>query len=93
MADEAVRTGVDTAGGGIIGPGSPIQSILRDQGQAVAVFAEPVQNHGTGGHASATMVGSNNVLRAAGVLACRLGDAATCGHTATGSGVLRLPSP
>ena len=93
MADEAVRTEVDLAGGGGIGVGSQLQDVLRDQGKFVAVFGEVVEDHGDGPHDSATMQETNNVLRLKGLLACRRNDRATCLHTASGSGVLRLRSP
>ena len=49
------------------------------------VHGDDVTGHGVGLHAGPTMIaGSNNVF-IGGVAVCNAGDAATCGHTASGS--------
>ena len=76
------RVGVDTAGGTIIGNLAPT---VRINGSSVAVTGASVASHGTGPHASPTMSGHSSTVRANGIFICRAGDAATCGHVATGS--------
>lgn len=78
------RVGVDTAGGLIIGSLAP--TVFVD-GAPVAVLGADVQPHPPGPpHTSApVMVGSSATVYANGIGVCRAGDAASCGHTATGS--------
>ena len=76
------RVGVDTAGGTIIGNLAPT---VRINGSSVVVTGASVASHGTGPHASPTMSGHSSTVRANGIFICRAGDAATCGHVATGS--------
>jgi len=76
------RVGTDTAGGTITGPGS---STVFVNGDKASLIGDAVASHGIGPHGSATMAeGSTNVF-ASGTGVVRAGDAATCGHTATGS--------
>ena len=78
------RVGADTAGGTIIGNlvptvfvnGSPIAV----QGAAVASHP-PIPPH----IGSPVMVGCSATVFAGGIGVCRQGDAASCGHPATGS--------
>jgi|TARA_B110000444_G_C18566209_1_gene467165 uncharacterized Zn-binding protein involved in type VI secretion len=71
----------DTAGGDLI----PSQSTVKANSNAIIVHGDSVAGHGSGAHASPTMIaGSNNVF-IGGVAVCNAGDSATCGHTSTGS--------
>lgn len=76
------RVGTDTAGGTILGPGA---STVFVNGDKVSLIGDSVQNHGTGQHANATMVEGSSDVKAEGTGVVRAGDAASCGHTATGS--------
>lgn len=77
------RVGVDSAGGIILGGG---QSTLYVNGALAAVVGDSVTPHGPGAHAAAVMVEGSPTLFAEGKAVCRAGDAASCGHTASGSG-------
>lgn len=77
------RTSQDSAGGTILGVLAPT---VRCNGTPVAVRGDPVAGHGQGVHAEPTMSGCSASVRAHGIGVCRAGDAATCGHPATGSG-------
>ena len=72
------RVGVDSAGGG--------QSTVYCNGALVAILGDAVAPHGPGLHASAVMVEASGTVFAGGIAVCREGDAASCGHVATGSG-------
>jgi len=76
------RVNVDTAGGLIVGGG---QFSVFCNGFLVAVKGDTVLPHGPGPHSSAVMVGSSETVFAGGKKICRMGDAASCGDTATGS--------
>lgn len=78
-----VRADVDTAGGTIRASGN---STVYVNNKLVIVDGDPVDPHGTGEHAGATMVasGTSNTL-IGGIPICFAGDLATCGHAATGS--------
>lgn len=86
----ATRSGIDSAGGGTIT--SAGQGFVKIGGELWIVVGDPVASHGTGGHASATMAAGSSFVSINGVPVCRLGDAATCGHTATGSGFVDVDS-
>ena len=77
------RVGVDSAGGIILGGG---QSTVYANGALVAVLGAAVAPHGDGEHARAVMAEASGTVRAGGIRVCRAGDAASCGHSATGSG-------
>ena len=75
------RDAVDSAGGALI----KTQSTVKANGSDVIVHQDPVTGHGPGVHAGPTMVaGSKNVF-IGGIAVCNEDDAATCGHTASGS--------
>ena len=75
------RNSVDTAGGALISS----QSSVKANGENVIVNGNSVTPHGDSPHNSATMIaGSNNVF-VGGIAVCNAGDAATCGHNASGS--------
>lgn len=77
------RVGVDSAGGIITGGG---QSTVYANGALVAVLGDAVAPHGDPPHAAAVMVEASSSVFAGGIPVCRAGDAASCGHTASGSG-------
>lgn len=79
------RVGVDTAGATIVGVLAPTVCVngsnIVCQGAAVTPHL-PGPPHST----SPVMVGASGTVYAGGIAVCRQGDAASCGHTATGSG-------
>lgn len=77
------RVGVDAAGGTITGNLAPTVFV---NGSPIAVKGAAVAGHGPSPHASPTMSGSSSTVYANGIQVCRAGDAATCGHAASGSG-------
>ena len=79
----ASRVGTDTAGGSITGPGD---STVLVNGDPISIIGDSVASHGSGSHASATMTSGSSTVFVGGVGVVRAGDAASCGHTATGSG-------
>lgn len=77
------RIGIDSAGGIIIG-------MLQDgtvfaNGSNVSVNSDPVQGHGTGTHAAPVMIANSNNVFINGIMVCKQGNLATCGHPSTGS--------
>ena len=76
------RVGTDTAGGVIQGGG---QSTVFCNGSLVAVIGDLVAGHGRSPHSNPTMVEGSSSVFAEGIGVCREGDAASCGHTASGS--------
>lgn len=77
------RINQDAAGGLIVGNLAPTVII---NGTPVAVIGAAVQGHGPAPHAAPVMAEGSGSVFAHGIPVCRLGDAATCGHTASGSG-------
>lgn len=79
------RVGVDSAGGTIVGNLAPTVFVngapIVVQGAAVTPHP-PFPPH----TASPVMVGHSSTVFACGIPVCRQGDAASCGHPATGSG-------
>lgn len=80
------RVKVDTAGGLINGPGS---SDVFVNGSKVSLIGDAVESHSPCPdpviHCNATMVQGSSTVFANGIGVVRQGDAASCGHTATGS--------
>jgi len=76
------RVTQDTAGGQITGNLAP--SVFVDN-KPIAVKNATIASHGNSPHNTAKMSGSSSSVYANGILVCRAGDAATCGHLATGS--------
>jgi uncharacterized Zn-binding protein involved in type VI secretion len=76
------RVGIDSAGAVILGPG--ISSVIVN-GAPISVKGDAVAGHGDTPHASPVMVGSSGTVFAGGIGIVRAGDAASCGHTASGS--------
>lgn len=77
------RVGVDTAGGTITGNLAPTVFV---NGSPVAVIGAAIAGHGKAPHAAPTMAAGSGTVKAQGIGVCRAGDAATCGHAASGSG-------
>lgn len=77
------RIGQDQAGGTIVGVLAPTVFV---NGSNVAVIGAAVEPHGTGLHGSPVMAEGSGSVFAGGIAVCREGDAANCGHAATGSG-------
>lgn len=77
----AVLSGTNTAGGVISGP-----SHVTLNGVPWAVVGASVADHGDGAHNAATIAAGAGHVRIGGQTALLAGDAATCGHVATGTG-------
>ena len=75
--------GTDAAGGTITGQ---LQSRVFDRGSALAVIGDSVAPHGppTPPHQSAVMAEGSSRVYIDGIPVCRAGDAASCGHAASG---------
>jgi uncharacterized Zn-binding protein involved in type VI secretion len=69
-------------GGTIVGILSP--AVFVD-GFPIAVQGATVAGHGLPPHAAPVMSGHSSTVFACGIPICRAGDAATCGHPASGS--------
>lgn len=82
------RALVDTVGGGVIT--GVLQAIVRHGGFNVAVVGALVADHGSGSHNAAHLLASSAIVRINGLGVVRAGDAATCGHLATGSSHVRV---
>lgn len=76
------RVGVDAAGGTIVGNLAPTVLV---NGSPVAVKGAAVAGHGRSPHSSPVMAGASGSVKANGIPICRSGDAASCGHAASGS--------
>jgi len=77
------RVGKDAAGGTIVGALAPTVIVNNSP---IAVKGAPVSGHGRGSHSGPVMVGSSGNVFANNIPVCRAGDAASCGHPASGSG-------
>lgn len=77
------RVAVDAAGGIIAEALAPSVQV---NGALVAVLGCAVAPHGAGAHAGPVMAEASSTVFAEGVGLCRAGDAASCGHLASGSG-------
>ncbi len=77
------RVGTDKAGGTIVGNLAPTVLV---NGSPIAVKGAAVAGHGRAPHSGPVMSGSSGTVKANGISICRAGDAATCGHAASGSG-------
>lgn len=76
------RVGLDSAGGVILGGGQDFVSV---EGAPVAVLGDPVAGHGKDAHAGPVMAEGVGFFTINGVEVVRAGNAASCGHLATGS--------
>ena len=80
------RNSTDSAGGALISS----QSTVEANGQPVIVHGDSVTGPPDPPHNAPTMVaGSKNVF-IGGIAVCNAGDAATCGHTASGSSTVTV---
>lgn len=77
------RVNADSAGGTITQALAPSVYV---NGNRVAVINCQVASHGTAPHNSPVMVGASGNVYAESKRVCRQGDAASCGHAASGSG-------
>ncbi|WP_417702300.1 PAAR domain-containing protein [Pseudophaeobacter sp.] len=77
------RIALDAAGGPIFEALAPS---VRVNGAPVAVLGCAVTPHGIAAHAAPVMAAASGTVFAEGIAICREGDAASCGHLASGSG-------
>jgi uncharacterized Zn-binding protein involved in type VI secretion len=77
------RACMDSAGG-LINIGS--NTSVRVNGIPAAVYGCSVSGHGDGAHSGPNMRGASSTVRVGGIGVCRIGDSASCGHGAGGSG-------
>lgn len=78
------RVGVDAAGGTIVGNLAPTVFV---NGAPIVVKGANVVPHGLPPHSpQPVMVGCSSTVFANGIPVVRAGDAASCGHAASGSG-------
>jgi uncharacterized Zn-binding protein involved in type VI secretion len=73
----AIARNGDLCGGVIIATATT----TRVNGQLVARIDDPVASHGEPPHNAATMAEGSSTVIIEGKGVCRVGDAATCGHT------------
>ena len=79
----ASRVGIDTAGGLITGPGA---TTVKINDFTACVKGDAVADHGTGAHDNAHFNSFFSPdVEMGGLPTVRAGDAASCGHVATGS--------
>ncbi|AEH03611.1 PAAR motif of membran proteins [Pseudomonas phage PhiPA3] len=74
------RIGIAVAGGTVLGPGA---LKLRIGGIVATQLGDQIRGHGNGSHNNARMVQGSTKLRVQGIPICKVGDAASCGHTLT----------
>lgn len=77
------RIALDAAGGPI---SEALAPSVRVNGAPVAVLGCAVTPHGIAAHAAPVMAAASGTVFAEGIAICREGDAASCGHLASGSG-------
>lgn len=77
------RAGVDSAGGLIVGALVPSVTV---NGSPIAVVGAAIAGHGDAPHSGPVMAAGSGTVTAGGIPICRAGDAASCGHAASGSG-------
>ncbi len=83
------RNTTDSAGGALI----KSQSTVLANGKEVIVHGDSVTGHGPGVHAGPTMIAGSKNVEIGGIAVCNAGDAATCGHTASGSSTVTVGDP
>lgn len=74
------RVGIDSCGGLIIGNLAPNCKV---DGSPIVLVGAAIAAHGIGSHAAAVMVQGSSKVKVNGISVCRVGDAASCGHTIT----------
>ena len=79
----------DTADGDLI----PSQATVFANGELVIVDGDDVAGHGSGAHASPTMIAGSNNVSIGGIAVVNAGDLATCGDAATGSANVKVGDP
>ena len=79
----------DTADGDLI----PSQTTVFANGELVIVDGDDVAGHGSGAHASPTMIAGSNNVSIGGIAVVNAGDLATCGDAATGSDTVNVADP
>ena len=82
MTKGFARVGQDNAVGVQLGGG---QDFVRVDGALVVLLGDPVAGHGLAPHAAPVMGAASNFVTINGVAACIQTNAASCGHTTTGS--------
>ena len=79
----------DTAGGDLI----PSQTTVFANDEEIIVHGDSVASHGSSPHNSATMVAGSNHVFIGDKAVVNAGDAATCGHTSSGSTTVDVGDP
>ena len=79
----------DTADGDLISS----QTTVFANSELVIVDGDDVAGHGSGTHASPTMIANSNNVFIDGVAVVNAGDLATCGDAATGSANVKVGDP
>jgi uncharacterized Zn-binding protein involved in type VI secretion len=82
MRRGVTRTGIDTAGGVLLGHGN---TTVYANNFLITVLGDAVSDHGDGKHENAVMVEASPTVFCSEIPVCRLGDKASCGHASTGS--------
>ena len=77
-----VRDDGEDMAGGVLIEGSPNVYV---ENKPIVRIGDMVAPHGKGTHGSATMLDGSSDVYVNGMGVCREGDAANCGHVATGS--------
>jgi len=85
MSKGIVRAEIDTAGGVI----QRSQSKVFINGYPISVLNDAIAPHNSGIHLSSKMIQASSKIYIKGIPVCLEGDAALCGHTATGSDKVR----
>jgi uncharacterized Zn-binding protein involved in type VI secretion len=81
------RKSLDSAGGAQLAGG---QDFVFINGIPVVLLGDPVTPHGDGPHAGPVMVEASSFVFINGIPVCREGNAASCGHTTSGSDFVRV---
>jgi uncharacterized Zn-binding protein involved in type VI secretion len=82
----ACRAEQDSAGGTIARGSRNV--FVNDR--PLARVGDQVSGHGSGKHGGPVMATGSSTVKANGISACKEGDIASCGHSATGSNNVRI---